>query len=139
MVDISSKEVVHRTALAEGKVLFSSEGFKYLQDKGSSKGNIIQIAEVAGIMAGKQTSNLLPLCHPIPLHKLKVEITPDPLNSSIIVRALAITDAKTGVEMEALTAVSVSCLTIYDMCKNFEKSLEIHNIRLLSKEKTKND
>lgn len=137
MVDVSPKEVVHRIALAEGRVVFTPEGFKHLQEVGSSKGSITAVAEIAGIMGAKETSRLLPMCHPIPLNKVKVEITPNSENHSVLVKATAISDAKTGVEMEALTAVSISCLTIYDMCKNFEKHLQIQDIRLVSKEKIK--
>ena len=137
MVDVSMKEVTNRIASAEGRVIFTKNGYSHLIEIGSSKGNIIQIAEIAGIMGAKETSKLLPLCHPIPLNKVKVEITYDPLSFSVLVKAFAISDAKTGVEMEALTAVSISCLTIYDMCKNFEKNLQIQYIKLISKEKNK--
>lgn len=137
MVDITQKEVTHRTAVAQGKVVFSSEGFLHLQQKGSNKGDVPRIAEFAGIMGAKATSSLLPLCHPVPINKVKVEISYDKPSLSMIVEATAISDAKTGVEMEALTAVSISCLTIYDMCKNFEKNLQITDIKLLSKEKSK--
>ena len=135
MVDVSSKPIQHRTAVAEGKIYFSSEGFHHLTTKGSSKGNIQQMAEVSGILAAKDTPRLLPLCHTVPIHKVKVEISEVPSESCIKVQALAISDARTGVEMEALTAVSISLLTIYDMCKNFEKNLRITDIHLISKEK----
>jgi cyclic pyranopterin phosphate synthase len=135
MVDISSKPVQHRTAKAEGKIFFSAEGFKHLLEKGSSKGSIHQMSEVAGILAAKQTSNLLPLCHPLSISKVKVELKEDLQEKSVKVEALVISDGKTGVEMEALTAVSVSLLTIYDMCKNFEKLLKIGDIKLVYKEK----
>ena len=137
MVDISEKDVSHRTASARGKVFFSDEGFKHLVEKGSSKGDVFKMAEVAGIMAAKNTSNLLPLCHPIPINKVSVKVGYDYDSKSVVVDADAVSDAKTGVEMEALTAVSVSCLTVYDMCKNFEKNMEIRDLKLLSKEKTK--
>lgn len=135
MFDVSGKEILHRTAVAEGKVVFSNEGFMHLQERGSKKGSIQEMAEIAGIMGAKETSRLLPLCHPLPLHKVKVELTTLPESHSILVHATAITDAKTGVEMEALTAVSISCLTIYDMCKSFDSSMIIQDIKLLSKVK----
>jgi cyclic pyranopterin monophosphate synthase len=135
MVDVSNKTVLHRTALAEGKVVFTPEGYKHLVEQGSSKGNIQQMAEIAGIMAAKETSKLLPLCHQLNLNKVKVEIQHLPEEFSVLVKSLAISDSLTGVEMEALVAVSVSCLTIYDMCKNFEKNMKINEVKLISKQK----
>lgn len=135
MVDVSAKPTQHRTAVAEGKIYFSPEGFNHLITKGSSKGKIHQMSEIAGILAAKDVPRLLPLCHTVPIHKVKVELEELHSESCVRVQALAISDAKTGVEMEALTAVSVSLLTIYDMCKNFEKNLRITDIHLISKEK----
>lgn len=135
MVDVSGKPIQHRTAKAEGKIFFSPEGFQHLVVHGSSKGKIHQMAEVAGILAAKQTPTLLPLCHTVPIHKVKVEVKEELDGNLVRVTAVAVSDARTGVEMEALTAVSVSLLTIYDLCKNFEKNLRIGDIKLLSKEK----
>ena len=97
------------------------------------KGDVITIAQLAGIMGAKQTSTLIPLCHPLPLNKVDVQIEIDPANNRLVVTATASTSSKTGVEMEALTAVSVACLTLYDMCKAVDKSMVIGDIRLIKK------
>jgi cyclic pyranopterin phosphate synthase len=132
MVDVSDKQTTKRRAVASGKVLMSLETIEVLKDQTNPKGNPFEIARIAGIMAAKQTSNLIPLCHQLPLAKVDVrtELTDD----GVYLEAEAVTSAQTGVEMEALTAVSVAALTIYDMCKAVQKDMEITDIRLETKE-----
>lgn len=132
MVDVSNKDVTQRTATAEGKVLMSPTAFE-ISSAPNKKGNPIAIAELAGIMGAKKTSDLIPLCHPLPLTKVTTKITPLDNKSGYYVTATAKTDGKTGVEMEALTAASVACLTLYDMLKAVDKAIEITEIRLLEK------
>lgn len=131
MVDVSGKETTTRRAIASGKVLLSPETISALQDRKTPKGDPLEVARIAGIMAAKKTSELIPLCHQINLSK--VDIRTEVRDYGIHIEAEAITDAKTGVEMEALTAVSVAALTIYDMCKAVQKNIEITEIRLESK------
>ena len=131
MVDVSAKETTTRRAVASGKVLLSSETLQTLQTHNSPKGDPLEIARIAGIMAAKKTSELIPLCHQINLSK--VNVTAEFRNFGIYLEAEAITNAQTGVEMEALTAVSVAALTIYDMCKAVQKDIVISDIRLESK------
>ncbi len=132
MVDISSKQTSVRRAVASCKVLLSSETLQTLKTQRTPKGDPLEIARIAGIMAAKKTSELIPLCHQINL--LKVNVTAEFTDFGIKLEAEAITAAQTGVEMEALTAVSVSALTIYDMCKAVQKDIMISEIRLESKE-----
>ncbi|CAG9326305.1 unnamed protein product [Blepharisma stoltei] len=138
MIDVGNKIPCRREALAAGKVIFSEAGFNELITKGSKKGDIVPHAEIAGILGAKYTPNLLPMCHPLPLDSVHVEVKPNHETKSVDVQAFAAAHAKTGVEMEALTAVSVSCLAVYDMCKNFDKSMRIENIHLVSKIKHEN-
>ena len=133
MVDIEGKDITHRTAEAEGEVVFDKITFNKIEKLKSKKGNIKNIAIIAGIMGAKETSKLIPLCHNIPIDSVKVEITKNTKKNTLIVNAKVKTSYKTGVEIEALTAVSVSCLTIYDMCKYLNKSIKIKNIKLISK------
>ena len=131
MVDVSGKAITQRTATAEGKVLMSQEAFDLSGP--NKKGDPISIAELAGIMGAKKTSELIPLCHPLPLTKVTTRITPLTGEIGYGVAATAKTDGKTGVEMEALTAVSIACLTLYDMLKAVDKAIEITDIRLVEK------
>lgn len=131
MVDVSDKSVTKRSATAEGKVLMSQEAFDLSGP--NKKGDPIAISELAGIMGAKRTSDLIPLCHPLPLTKVTTQIEPLTTEIGYAVTATAKTDGKTGVEMEALTAVSVACLTLYDMLKAVDKAIEITDIRLLAK------
>ena len=131
MVDVSDKAVTQRTATASGQVLMSQEAFE--QSGPNKKGDPIAIAELAGIMGAKKTSELIPLCHPLPLTKVTVHISPLPDQTGYGVTATAKTDGKTGVEMEALTAASVACLTLYDMLKAIDKAIEITHIHLVKK------
>ena len=133
MVDVGGKDITHRTAVAEGEVVFDKITFKKIEKFKSKKGSIKNIAIVAGIMGAKETSKLIPLCHNIPIDSVKIEITKNAKKNTLIVNAKVKTNSKTGVEIEALTAVSISCLTIYDMCKYLNKSIKIKNIKLISK------
>jgi len=133
MVDVSAKPVTARRAVAEASVAMSAETLSLVIDGGGPKGDVLTVAELAGVMAGKRTSELIPLCHPLPLTDLVVQVTPDRAASVLRVRAEAATTAQTGVEMEALTAASIAALTIYDMVKGVEKGVEIRNVRLISK------
>ena len=133
MVDVGGKDITNRTAEAEGEVVFDKITFKKIEKLKSKKGSIKNVAIVAGIMGAKQTSKLIPLCHNIPIDSVKIEITKNAKKNILIVNAKVKTSSKTGVEIEALTAVAVSCLTIYDMCKYLNKSIKIKNIKLISK------
>ena len=137
MVDVSGKETTVRRAIASAKVLLSKETIEILKSNENPKGNPLEIARIAGIMAAKQTANLIPLCHQINLSKVDVtvEITKDGVNLC----AEAKTSSQTGVEMEALTAVSIAALTIYDMCKAVQKDIRITEIQLESKTGGKSD
>jgi len=134
MVDVSEKTATNRRALAQGFVHMSAETFALVQSGENPKGNVETTAEIAGIMAAKKTSDLIPLCHPLPLSKVKVSITPDADLPGLCVVAEVRTRGVTGVEMEALTAVSAACLTIYDMLKASDKAMRISEISLLEKQ-----
>ena len=133
MVNVGDKNTTKRIAEAQGEVVFDKLTFKKIEKLKSKKGSIKNIAIVAGIMGAKETSRLIPLCHNIPIDSVNVEITKNTKTNSLKVSALVQTSSKTGVEMEALTAVTVSCLTIYDMCKYLNKAIKIKNIKLVSK------
>ncbi len=133
MVNVGDKNTTKRIAEAQGEVVFDKLTFKKIEKLKSKKGSIKNIAIVAGIMGAKETSRLIPLCHNIPIDSVNVEITKNNKTNSLKVSALVQTSSKTGVEMEALTAVTVSCLTIYDMCKYLNKAIKIKNIQLVSK------
>ena len=133
MVDVSGKKTTRRKAIAVGKIKMSSATLATIAAGNAPKGDVLGTAKIAGIMAAKQTANLIPLCHPLPIQKIEVDITPDYNLPGYEIKAAVVTKAETGVEMEALTAVSVTALTLYDMAKALEKSLEISEIRLLSK------
>ena len=133
MVNVGNKDITKRIAEAEGEIVFDKLTYKKIENLKSKKGSIKNIAIVAGIMGAKETSRIIPLCHNIPIDSVNVEITKNAKMNSLKVYAKVQTSSKTGVEMEALTAVSVSCLTIYDMCKYLNKSIKIKNIKLVSK------
>lgn len=133
MVDVSQKKITYRTAIAEAQVIMSLTTLEAIEAGNAPKGDVIGTAKIAGIMAAKQTANLIPLCHPLPLKKVAVELKSDRNFPGYIIQATVTINAETGVEMEALTAVSVAALTLYDMAKALEKSMEITSIRLLSK------
>ena len=133
MVDVSAKTQTVRTAIAVGRVRMLLETFSAIQAGNAPKGDVLGTARLAGIMAAKQTANLIPLCHPLPIHKIEVKITPDAELPGYQIQAEVKIKAETGVEMEALTAVSVAALTLYDMAKALEKSIQIEAIYLLQK------
>ncbi|WP_173419926.1 cyclic pyranopterin monophosphate synthase MoaC [Ensifer adhaerens] len=133
MVDVGGKAETVRTATAEGHVRMRPETLALILEGDAKKGDVIGTARLAGIMAAKQTSSLIPLCHPLMLTKVSVDIVPDPALPGLRVEALAKLTGKTGVEMEALTAVSIACLTIYDMAKAADREMEIGGIQLVSK------
>lgn len=133
MVDVGAKQDSARVAIARGEVVMKSETFALIRDGAIKKGDVLSVAEVAGIMAAKKTSELIPLCHPLALTKVDVDLELDQSLPGVLITATAKTVGKTGVEMEALTAVSVAALTIYDMAKAAEKTMKIQNIRLVEK------
>ena len=133
MVDVSDKASTARRAVAEATVAVSDETMSLVIDGGGPKGDVLGVAELAGVMGGKRTSDLIPLCHPLALTDLVVAVTPDRAAGVLRVRAEAATTGPTGVEMEALTAASVAALTIYDMVKGVERGVEIRSVRLISK------
>jgi cyclic pyranopterin monophosphate synthase len=133
MVDVSGKAVTARIAVAEGRVVMAAKTLELVLAGNAKKGDVLGAARIAGIMAGKRTHELIPLCHPIAVSKIAVEIEPDRKLPGLIVRATVHVTGQTGVEMEALTAVSVACLTIYDMVKAVERGMRIEGIRLIEK------
>ena len=133
MVDVSAKPATERIAVAEGRVLMAAKTLDLVRKGNAKKGDVLGAARIAGIMAAKRTHELIPLCHPLALTKVEVEIAPDKKLPGLIVRATVKVTGQTGVEMEALTAVSVACLTIYDMVKAVERGMRIEGVRLLEK------
>lgn len=133
MVDITDKEPTLRSAVAQGIVSMEPSTFEMIYNNTIKKGNVLDTARIAGIMAAKKTSELIPMCHPINISHIDIDFEPDKDENSIKVKALVRLFAQTGVEMEALTAVSVAALTIYDMCKSHDKNIIISNICLLEK------
>ena len=133
MVDVSAKPSTPRQAIAEAEVGLEQETLSLIIDGASPKGDVLTVAELAGVMAAKRTSELIPLCHPLPLSDLSVEITPDRGLSALRIRTTAATVGPTGVEMEALTAAAVAALTVYDMVKSVDRTAEIRHIRLIEK------
>ena len=134
MVDVSAKPVTARIATATGSVRMSAETLALITQGRAKKGDVLGIARLAGIMAAKKTADLIPLCHPLPITKVSLDLVPDPSLPGVVITATVKTGGQTGVEMEALTAVSVACLTIYDMVKAVEKSMVISDMRLLLKD-----
>ena len=133
MVDVSDKDVTERVATAEGRVVMQPETLRIIREGDAKKGDVLGTARLAGIMAAKRTSDLIPLCHPLALSKVTVDITADDKLPGCVVRAAVKVTGPTGVEMEALTAVSVACLTIYDMVKAVERGVRIEGIHLIEK------
>ena len=133
MVDVSAKPATERTAVAEGRVVMNQATLELIISGNAKKGDVLGAARIAGIMAAKKTHELIPLCHPLALSKIAVDIAPDRKLPGLTVRATAKVTGATGVEMEALTAVSVACLTIYDMVKAVERGMRIEGIRVLEK------
>ena len=139
MVDVGLKSVTRRTAVAGGKIVVGERAWRLVEQNKVKKGDVITVSQLAGLMAVKQTSNLIPLCHPLNMDNIHISLTLDPTDYSVQVRAEVSCADKTGVEMEALTGVSVALLTVYDMCKAVSKDMTISNIRLLSKTGGKSD
>jgi cyclic pyranopterin phosphate synthase len=133
MVDVADQPVSRRTAVAEGMVRMSPEAFALVRDNAVSKGDVLRVAEVAGVMGAKRTGELIPLCHPLILDLVRVECTADATIPGVKVVATAVATGRTGVEMEALTAVSAACLTVYDMVKAVDRAMVVQGIRLLEK------
>lgn len=134
IVDISDKSVTNRVAIAEGFIEMQPETLKLLTGHGHKKGDVLAIARIAGIMACKKTADLIPLCHPIVVTHVEIDLTPEPIANRIRCQAKVKTTGQTGVEMEALTATQIALLTIYDMCKGVDRGMVIQSVRLLEKE-----
>jgi cyclic pyranopterin phosphate synthase len=133
MVDVSAKDVTTRQATARGNISMTAETLSMINEGRAKKGDVLAAARIAGIMAAKKTHELIPLCHPLLISGVTVDFTPDAKAHAIEVEATVKVEGKTGVEMEALTAVSVACLTIYDMCKSADRAMRIGDIRLVEK------
>lgn len=133
MVDVSDKPDTAREATAAGRIVMSAETLALIQRGGVPKGDVLAVAQIAGIMAGKKTHELIPMCHPLQLTGIDVTLTPDEKAHAVDISATVRTTGKTGVEMEALTAVTVAALTVYDMCKAADRAMRIEKIRLLKK------
>jgi cyclic pyranopterin phosphate synthase len=133
MVDVSAKPSTVREAIATGRVRMTAATLAAIEAGNAPKGDVLGTARLAGIMAAKQTANLIPLCHPLPIHKVEVNLTPDPDLPGYQIQATVKIKAETGVEMEALTAVAITALTLYDMAKALDKSMQIEQIGLLKK------
>ncbi len=133
MVDVSAKDVTKRTASARGSVLMQPETMAMILAGGIGKGDVLAVAQLAGIMGAKRTPDLIPLCHPLSLSSVKVELTCDSGRNAVDITATCRLEGRTGVEMEALTAVAVAALTVYDMCKAVDRGMRIGNIRLVHK------
>ncbi len=136
MVDVSSKPIQHREAVASGVIFLNPTTLELIQCDSIAKGNVLATARLAGILAAKKTGDLIPLCHPIPISHCEVNFDFPLSRDRIIISSKAVVQAQTGVEMEALTAVSVAALTIYDMCKAVDKTMVISDVKLISKTKT---
>ena len=134
MVDVSDKAVTDRVAVAEGYVRMTPETLDIIVEDRAKKGDVLSVAQLAGIMGAKKTSELIPLCHPLPISEVALTLTADTDRPGIRVEATVKTTGQTGVEMEALTAVTIACLTVYDMVKAVEKSMMIEDIRLILKD-----
>jgi cyclic pyranopterin phosphate synthase len=134
MVDVSDKAVTDRTAVARGVVVMAAETLALILAGQAKKGDVLGVAQLAGIMGAKRTADLIPLCHPLALSKVALVLTPDPALPGIVIEATVKTSGQTGVEMEALTAVSTAALTVYDMVKAVDRGMRIENIHLILKE-----
>jgi len=133
MVDVSDKDVTSRTATAAGSIYMQPETLALIMNDGVAKGDVLSVARLAGIMGAKRTPDLIPLCHPLALSSVKVALTCDPDRNAVDITATCKLNGRTGVEMEALTAVGVAALTVYDMCKAVDRGMRIGDIRLLHK------
>lgn len=133
MVDVGDKSVTHRVAVAAGRIVMQPETLRLIMKGGHKKGDVLGVARLAGIMAAKRTAELIPLCHPLALTRVELEFTTQPKRKSVTCTATVETRGQTGVEMEALAAVQIALLTIYDMCKAVDRGMVIGNVRLLEK------
>ena len=133
MVDVSDKDVTERVAEAKGSVIMQPETLAMIRDGGVKKGDVLSVARLAGIMGAKRTPDLIPLCHPLALTSVKVDLTLDESRNAVDITATCKLKGRTGVEMEALTAVSVAALTVYDMCKAVDRGMRITDVRLVHK------
>ena len=133
MVDVGEKDVTHREAVAAARVLVNRETFDLIRSGGVKKGDVLTVAQVAGILGAKRTPELIPMCHPVPISGVDLRLTLDEMRCSVEITASAKCDGRTGVEMEALTAASVAALTVYDMCKAVQRDMVITDVRLISK------
>ena len=133
MVDVSAKQATRRSASAKGRVAMLPETLSRIERGGIEKGDVLQVARLAGIMAAKKTADLIPLCHPLALNSVTLDFDIDTADSAVEITATVKIDGKTGVEMEALTAVSIAALTIYDMCKAIDRGMRIETVRLVHK------
>ncbi|PHS78686.1 MAG: cyclic pyranopterin monophosphate synthase MoaC [Rhodospirillaceae bacterium] len=133
MVDVGAKSTTERSATARGSVIMNAETLQKIVDQGFKKGDVLGVAQLAGIMGAKKTPELIPLCHPLMLTSIKVHLTCDPDRNAVDIEATCKLSGQTGVEMEALTAVSVAALTVYDMCKAVDKAMHITDVRLVHK------
>ena len=134
MVDVSEKPVTDRIAVAEGYISMAAQTFEIISEGSAKKGDVLGVARLAGIMGAKKTADLIPLCHPLPITKVSVELTLDPDLPGVRITATVKTGGQTGVEMEALSAVSIAALTVYDMTKAVDKAMEIGGIRVVLKD-----
>tara|TARA_B110000091_G_C13803034_1_gene471146 strand:+ start:2201 stop:2680 length:480 start_codon:yes stop_codon:yes gene_type:complete len=134
MVDVSNKDITSRIAMAKGRIIMKAETLAIIMDGSAKKGDVLGIARLAGIMAAKKTSELIPLCHPLPISKITIDIEPITSENSIEIQSTVKTTGQTGVEMEALTAVSITALTVYDMVKAVDKTMKITDIRVILKD-----
>jgi len=139
MVDVGHKNDTIRSAIATGKIILGEKAFHLVESNQMKKGDVLTVSQIAGVMGAKQTSNLIPLCHPLILNKIDVKLKLDKSDFSVIVEGTVECSGKTGVEMEALTAVTVTLLTVYDMCKAVTKDMTIHNVKLVKKTGGKSD
>jgi cyclic pyranopterin phosphate synthase len=133
MVDVGNKESTERVAVAKGSVLMANETMALIRSGGVNKGDVLAVAQLAGIMGAKRTPDLIPLCHPLTLSSVQVDLVCDPIRPAIEITATCRLKGRTGVEMEALTAVAVAALTVYDMCKSADRTMRITEIRLIHK------
>ena len=134
MVDVTAKDVTERRAVAEARVHMASATLEQIRARGFKKGDVLAVAQLAGIMGAKRTADLIPLCHPLPLSSVQVELHLDESELAVVITATCKVTGRTGVEMEALTAASVAALTVYDMCKAIDRGMQIDGVRLLSKQ-----
>jgi len=134
MVDVSAKDITSRVAMAKGRITMKPETLAIIMDGSAKKGDVLGVARLAGIMAAKKTSELIPLCHPLPISKVTIEIKPITSKNAIEIQSTVKTTGQTGVEMEALTAVNIAALTVYDMVKAVDKTMQITDIRVILKD-----